>query len=129
MIRTFLSVLKWESDNPTADAARRRHPRRENDRCVSMIGSKMYPVEDWSFGGMKIVGDGRIFSNDQELPVTLKFKLRGDVIDVNHRARVVRRTPDAIAFEFLPLPQGTRTRFQQVIDDAVSRQFAESQMA
>lgn len=131
MLRTFLSVLKRETerDDHLDAMARRRYARRNVDRCVAVVGDKMYPVEDWSLGGVKIQGDGRMFTEDQQINLTMKFKLRDEVIDIAHRGRVVRKGKDNIAFEFLPLPAKLRGLFQQVVDDYVTRQFAESQMA
>jgi hypothetical protein len=131
MLRTFLSVLKRETERSGEldVVARRRYARRNVDRCVAVVGDKMYPVEDWSLGGVKIQGDGRLFTDEQQIDLTMKFKLRDEVIDIPHRGRVVRKTKENIAFEFLPLPVKMRGLFQQVVDDYVTRQFADSQMA
>lgn len=131
MLRNFISVLKNQIQADKAEdkmEVRRNYLRRRTDRCVSVIAGKMYPVLDWSMGGMKITGDGRLFRTHDEVDFTIKFKLREDIIDVPHKARVVRRTQDSVAFEFLPLNMNIRKSFQQVVDDYVSRRFAESQM-
>src|SRR5262245_1658319 len=129
MLRTFISVLKRETErgSHTDVMARRRYARRNVDRCVAMVGDQMYPVDDWSLGGVKIQGDGRMFTDDQQINLTMKFKLRDEVIDIPHRGRVVRKTKESIAFEFTPLPAKLRGLFQQVVDDYVTRQFADSQ--
>jgi len=124
----FLSSLKRHSDNDQMPT-RRRYSRRNCDRCVSVIGGTTYPVENWSMGGLKITGDDRMFSTDQELDITIKFRLRNEILDVPHKARIVRKAKNRIAFEFLPLSQKIRNNFQQVVDDYVARKFADSQSA
>ena len=109
------------------DATRRRHPRRKSDRCVAVICGQTFPVEDWSPGGLQIAADDRLFSMGQDIDFTVKFKLRNTILDVNHRGRVVRKTNQKVAFEFEALPQAIRRAFQQVIDDQVAREFANSQ--
>jgi len=125
---TFLSTLKKQPDNDQF-TTRRRYSRRNCDRCVGVIDGKTYPVENWSMGGLKIAGDERLFSPDQEIDVTLKFKLRNEILDIPHRARVVRKAKNRVAFEFLPLSQKIRSGFQKVVDDYVAQKFADSQTA
>lgn len=79
-------------------------------------------------GGIKVTADGRMFNTHEEIDITMKFKLREDIVDVPHRARVVRRSQDSVSFEFLPLTAEIRRSFQQVVDDYMARRFAESQM-
>ena len=66
---------------------------------------------------------------DDVLDVTMKCKLSEDVIDLPHQARVVRKTPHGVGFEFTPLTDNVRKGFQNVVDDYVSSKFAESQYA
>ena len=127
MFETLLSSLNAQSGNDL-HATRRRYGRRGCDRCVSVIGEKTYPVVDWSPGGLLIYGDGREFSVDGELDVVMKFRLRNDVVDVPHKARVVRKSKNKIAFEFLPLTKQIVNRFQSVVDDYVAGRFADSQL-
>lgn len=128
MIRQVLSNIKSNTSNDQAKT-RRRHSRRHCDRVVASIAGTMYPVADWSLGGLLINGDGRMFTNDQQLDITLKFKLRNDILDIPHKVRVVRRNRDKIGFEFMPLTTKIRKGFQQVVDDYVAQRFADSQMA
>lgn len=126
MFGRLFSSLK---DEPvSADpSARRRHNRRECDKCVTVINGKTYPVENWSLGGIMIQADERLFSSEDEVNMTLKFRLREDIIDVNHIAKVVRKSKNKVAFQFKPLTQQIRTNFQNVVDDYVASQFAASQ--
>lgn len=127
MFETFFSALRGDAVNDTADT-RRRFSRRSCDRCVSVIGGKTYPVENWSLGGLMVYGDPRPFGVDDEIDVTMKFKLRNDIMAVPHKARVVRKSHDRVAMEFLPLTRQIRNRFQNVVDDHVAAQFADSQL-
>ena len=58
---------------------------------MSAIAGKTYPVENWSFGGVLITSDDRVFADGQDLPLTLKFKLRNTILDVNLNSRIVRK--------------------------------------
>lgn len=109
-------------------ASKRRFARRDNDHCVSMIGEKIYPVENWSLGGFLIYADSKRFALKDEIDVTLKFKLQNTVMDLQHKAKVVRKTYDHVAFEFEPLSQTIKKGFQSVIDDFVTAEFANSQL-
>lgn len=128
MFGKLFSSLKNAGDTPSAQV-RRRFSRRDCDKCVTVIGGKTYPVENWSLGGLLIHGDSRPFGIDNEIGVTMKFKLRDDIIDVPHKARVVRKSQDKVAFEFLPLTDQIHRSFQNVVDDHVAAQFADSQHA
>jgi len=105
----------------------RQHARRSDDRCVSIINGQMHPVENWSNGGMLIAADERLFALDQECTFTLKFKLRDEIMEIDHKAKVTRKVPGKIALEYLALSKDVQAKFQQVVDDYVSQRFAESQ--
>lgn len=126
MLQTLLSSLKSHSSNDK-NLSRRRHPRRKSDRCVAVICGQAFPVEDWSPGGLLISADERLFGIGKDLEVTVKFKLRNTILDINHRGRVVRKGNYKVALEFEPLPQAIRRAFHQVVDDCVAREFANSQ--
>lgn len=126
MLQTLLSSLRSMSSNDT-ETTRRRTSRRKTDRCVAVIFGQAFPVEDWSPGGLQIAADDRLFSTGQDIDFTIKFKLRNAILDINHRGRIVRKGSQKVAFEFEPLPQTVRRAFQQVIDDQVAREFANSQ--
>ena len=128
MFETLFTTLKHQSKK-VHESTKRRFLRRDADKCISVINDKTYPVENWSMGGLLIHGDSRPFGIDNEIDVMMKFKLRDDIIDVPHRARVVRKSRDKVAFEFLPLNGQIRRSFQNVIDDHVVAQFVDSQLA
>ncbi len=110
-------------DNPS----RRRFTRRDCDKCVSMIDGKIYPVQDWSLGGVLLSGGSDDFGLEEDHEVVLKFKLSDDMVDVPHTARVIRKGMDSVAMEFRPLTKDVRDSFQNVVDDYVATQFADSQ--
>lgn len=106
---------------------KRAYDRRSADRCISEVDGQNYPVQDWSMGGLRVFGDFRTYQLGQELPVTLKFKLRDQIVAVKHAAKIVRKTADTIGLQFQPLTKDIRTRLQQVVDDLNANEFAESQ--
>lgn len=126
MFGHLFSSLKAYNNNEH-QTARRRYTRRECDKCVTVVNGKTYPVENWSLGGVLVNADEREFSTQDEVNVTLKFKLRDKIVDVPHAAKVVRKTRHKVAFEFKPLTQQIRSNFQNVVDDYVASQFAASQ--
>jgi hypothetical protein len=128
MFNTLIENLRFKSENPSEAASKRRYERRETDRCVGVIDGKTFPVENWSPGGLLIFGDSKMFGMGDEINVTIKFRLRDSVMDVPHRAKVVRKAADRIAFQFLPLTHQIKRGFQSVIDDTMAAQFVESQM-
>ena len=127
MLQNFLSRLRENTSNDSSTACNRRHARRDGDRCIVMIHGQTFPIENWSFGGLLIVGDERLFSVEQDIKFTLKFKLRNTVLDIKHTGRVVRKANGKIALKFAPLTAGIQNYFQQVIDDHLAREFANSQ--
>lgn len=96
---------------------------------MGLIEGKIYPVQNWSLGGLQIRADERFFSLQDEFPVTLKFKLGETLKDVSHLARVVRKNNGFVAFQFAPLTRQTRSDFQAVVSDYMAAQFASSQGA
>ncbi|NCT40933.1 MAG: PilZ domain-containing protein [Alphaproteobacteria bacterium] len=128
MFETLFSGLKAENTNEQY-STRRRFSRRSCDNSAVVIDGQIYPVENWSMGGVAVNGDSRGFGVNTTVDVTMKFKLSNDVIDLPHTARVVRKSNDRIAFEFDPLSDTMRKGLQLVVDDYVSSKFAESQLA
>ncbi|HQX26617.1 MAG TPA: PilZ domain-containing protein [Alphaproteobacteria bacterium] len=129
MFESLLSKLKGETDSALQEAKRRIFERRSADHCVSVIEGKTYPVENWSPGGVLIYGDSRPFGINDEIAVTLKFRLRNEVIDVPHKAKVIRKSYDKVAFKFAPLTQQIKKSFQAVVDDYLAAEFADSHLA
>ncbi len=111
------------------DDTRRATPRREADNCISVINGKAYPVHNWSDGGMLVQADERLFSIAAPVEVTMKFRLTGKILDIPHKGRVIRKTRDRLAIQFEPLSRDISNKFKQVVDDYVTREFAESQFA
>ena len=105
---------------------RRKSPRREADNCITVINGKAYPVHNWSDGGLLVHADDRMFSLSAPVEVTMKFRLSGRIMDIAHRGRVVRKMRDRLAIQFEPLSRDVSNKFKQVIDDYVTREFAES---
>ncbi|HRQ61896.1 MAG TPA: PilZ domain-containing protein, partial [Alphaproteobacteria bacterium] len=58
----------------------------------------------------------------------LKFKIRTTIIDVAHTATVVRKSKGSVSFEFAPLTRQVRNDFQNIMDDFMANEFANSQM-
>jgi len=127
MFSNFLASLRATTSNDATET-QRRYPRRGNDRCVVVIHGQTFPVENWSFGGVLLAADERLFGTTQDIEVTLKFKLRNTILDVPHRGRVIRKTNGKIAIEFESLDKTIRRAFQQVLDDANASEFATSQI-
>ena len=94
---------------------RRQYPRRSQDVCVCEINGQPYPVVNWSLGGILLQVDERLFAVDQDLYFTLKFKVGMHILDITHKARVVRKTPGHIALKFHTLPTFRRKQLQSVI--------------
>ena len=127
MLQTLLSSLKAGTSND-AQTTKRRHPRRDVDRCVAVIHGRTFPVENWSLGGLLLAADERLFGKEQDIDLTVKFKLRNNIVDVSHRGTVVRKNNGKVAIRFEPLSQTITRQFQQVIDDYVAGSFADSQV-
>lgn len=128
MFSAFIHDLTTQSVNDEF-ASRRQHPRRRADHCVCMIDDVIYPVENWSFGGVLIHAHGRTFDQDGDVDITLKFKIGDRIVNVTHQGHVIRKSGHKVAFQFLPLTKDLRKAFQNVINDLVTGTFAESQMS
>ena len=127
MFGSLFAGLKADNNNEQF-STRRRFSRRSCDSSVVIIDGQIYPVENWSMGGVAINGDTRTFGVDEIVDMTIKFKLSNTVIDLPHKARVVRKSAHRVAFEFAPLTGKIRKGLQSVVDDYVASKFAESQL-
>jgi hypothetical protein len=131
MLQTIMTALglknTYSTDGTDGFSSRRLHPRRSCDQCVGFINGKAHPVLDWSPGGLRVFADSRPVAIGEEMDVEMKFHLREKLIDVRHRATVVRKSNDSLSFQFLPLTGDIRRTFQNVIDDFNAREFAGSQ--
>jgi hypothetical protein len=132
MLQTIMSAIRFKNTYSSDDdsggfSSRRVHPRRSCDQCVGFVNGKAYPVLDWSPGGMRIFADARPMTVGQEMDIELKFHLREQLITVQHKAKIVRKSNESLSFQFLPLSNDIRKTFQTVIDDFNTREFAGSQ--
>ena len=93
------------------------YPRRECDKCVAVIDGMLYPVEDWSQGGMLMACDTRLFRMGQEMKTTLKFKLSSGIMDVAGTAKIVRKNDHQIGLQFTGIDTGTQEKMGRVIED------------
>lgn len=110
-----------------AGRARRIYERRTTDTCVTQVGDDLYPVENWSEGGVLLGGDGKFLGLEQLCDLMIRFKLYDRVLNIKHRGRVVRKAGNKTAIQFSPLTNEIRNAFRQVIDDMVASEFANSQ--
>jgi hypothetical protein len=108
-------------------SSRRAFPRRSADKCVGFINGKPMPILDWSPGGARVFGDTRTVRLGQDVDVMLKFHLDNQLVDIQHRAMVVRKGSENFAVQFYPLPKDIRTSFQHIIDNFNAMDFANSQ--
>lgn len=127
MLTDILDKLRVSASNDDRDN-RRVYPRRNVDSCVGIINGKAYPVENWSDGGVLINGDDKLFSLNDNTDLTLKFKLSGKILDIPHKGTIVRKARNKFAVKFAPLSREVSRKFQHVLDDYVTREFADSQM-
>lgn len=131
MLQTIMTAFgfknTYSSDSTDGFASRRQHPRRGCDQCIGFINGKAHPVLDWSPGGIRVFADTRPVAVGEEMDVELKFHLRDSLVNVKHKAKVVRKSNESVSFQFLPLTSDIRKTFQNVIDDFNAREFAGSQ--
>ena len=124
---TALGLSSGSDDNGDQQSARRSYPRRLHDKCVSVIDGISLPVLDWSPGGLRVFADTRTVAVGKEVDVVLKFQIQNEMINIKHRAQIVRKTRDNFALQFLPLTSEIRTTFTQIIDSFNAGDFAASQ--
>ena len=71
--------------------------------------------------------DSRTVVIGDEVDVTLKFQMQNQLVDINHRAHIVRKGRDSFAVQFLPLTADIRATFNHIIDNFNAADFAASQ--
>lgn len=118
------TTIRLNADNV---AQRRAYPRRENDKCVSVIDDHFMPIENWSMSGVLLNGDDRLYNVGDNINMLLKYKTSKGIVEVQQNAHVVRKGNERIALEFSPLNRQAFQDFQRVIDDDAASQFAASQ--
>ena len=124
---TALGLSSAQDDDGSDVSARRAYPRREQDKCVGVVDGRTLPVLDWSPGGLRVFADTRTVAVGTEVDVVLKFQIQNELINVNHRAQIVRKAQDSYAMQFLPLSNDLRSAFSQIIDRFNVDEFATSQ--
>lgn len=127
MLSTILDSLRISASNDDQHNLR-SNPRREVDSCVAMIDGKIFPVKNWSHGGALLSGLEHTIGENDEKEITLKFKLSDRVIDITHKAKVLRKVHDKFAVQFAKLTPQIEKNFQMVVDDYVTQEFANSQV-
>jgi hypothetical protein len=123
-----MKMMNARATNDDFDS-RRKSPRRSADNCITLIDGKAYPVHNWSDGGLLVQADDRMFTQNAPVELTLKFRLSDRMMDIPHRGRVIRKTRDRLAIQFEPFGREIANQFKQVVDDYVTREFVESQLA
>jgi hypothetical protein len=122
----FKKLLRRYGGRNTDNAPelRRTHPRRSHDRCIGYVNDKPLPVVNWSPGGALLSGDERLYSVGEEVEVTLTFKLEQRIVDIRHKARIIRKTRENIALQFAPLNDAIRGHFEAVMDHGGGKAMA-----
>ena len=126
MLANVLSGFKTSHSNDDG-SIKRKHERRGGDRCVCLLSNMPYPVEDWSMGGVRLTADSRVFTVGQSVDLTMKFKIRGEMINIPVTGTVVRRTSNGIAVKYDASAENVKHAFQNIISDVITMQFADSQ--
>ena len=124
----LISKTEVKQDQSTE---RRNADRREQDSCVGVIRGKSYTVENWSLGGLLLSSketknEKPDFDLNENIELTLKFKLGEALMNVDHKGSVVRKNDQNVAVHFSPLTKTIRKKFQRVIDDYVTREFSDT---
>lgn len=131
MLDKIMTALRFpvmqDTSTENYDSTRRNFPRRLTDKCVSVVNGTTLPVLDWSPGGLRVFADNRPVAIGDEMDVVLKFQVRDEMINITHRAHVVRKARDSFAMQFLPLTSDIRHSFNQIIDNFNADAFASSQ--
>ena len=128
MIKKWIENLTFTASNDDQDM-RRKHMRRESDTTVAQVNGKTYPVDNWSEGGILICADDKEFSIQDPIHMKLKFKLSDRMIEIEQFGTVLRKNFGRIAVQFSELSDVSSVQFKNVISDAVTQEFAATQMA
>lgn len=121
MFRSLLKHMPFKSRTAGVNNKKFRvHERRTCDHCVIEMDGKMFPVKDWSYGGVLLTADNRLFAKNEAMNFKMKFRLPHAVHTIAHRGHVVRKTKDAIAVQFEPLTRDLRFSLQTVVDSAIA---------
>lgn len=126
-LMTVFGITDSEDNNDALDRSRREYARRNADKCIGIVNGQAMPVLDWSPGGLRVLGDNRAYRLGEEINVALKFHINDQLIDINHKAKVVRKASDFFAVKFAPLTNEINNTFQHIIDSFNADEFATSQ--
>lgn len=126
MLAHMLSGFQTAPSNDD-NIQKRKHTRRVGDKCVCLVDNMPYPIENWSMGGVLLRADSRSFQIGQEVSLVMKFKVRGEMVNIPVQGEVVRRTSDGVAFRFKNISSSVRHAFQNIISDVITLQFVDSQ--
>lgn len=129
--KKLMPLLTKTVSKEDTNADRRDADRRNSDPCVSVIRGKSYQVENWSLGGMLLSSketqnETPDFDLNENIELTLKFKLGEALMNVDHQGSIVRKSDQKVAVHFSPLTKAIRQKFQHVIDDYVTREFSDT---
>lgn len=113
--------------NDNESVSRRRFPRRAIDTCAIKIDDVTYPIQDWSKNGALFSADGRIFEENSVIPITMRFRLSDEVMNVALDARVIRSKKSGVALEFINVTNDVKQAFNRVIDHALATDFSDTQ--
>ncbi len=113
----------------TPASPKRNYKRRSSDHCVCLIDGRIHPVKNWSMGGFIVQGDANRFTVGDTVDINLKFLVDGEVLDIEHKAEVIRKNVELVGFKFEPVPEDMRKKLQHVIDDEIASEFVNSQIA
>ena len=128
MFGDLFKTLKAENNNADYNH-NRRHERRDRDQCAATVNGQLFPIQNWSMGGALIGADERLFNLQEDVDVTLKFRLGQRVKEISVPAHVARVSRGRVALQFEGLNNSSKRKFQDIISDCITDQFAESQMA
>jgi len=99
--------------NDNNDISRRRFPRRAMDTCAISVNGTTYPIKDWSQTGALFQADGRQFTNNTTMDVTMKFRMVDRIIEIPVHARTIRCGTTQVAIEFLDVTHEIKSALQQ----------------
>lgn len=128
MIKKWIENLTFTASNDDQDI-RRKHMRRESDTAVATIDGKTYPIDNWSEGGVLLCADDKEFGVKDAVHIQLKFKLSDRLIEIEQFGTVLRKNFGRIAVQFSDLSDNSSAQFKNIIADAVTQEFAATQMA
>ena len=126
MFERLLSGLYAKTANDTS-LMRRRFQRYEGNNYEIDVNGKTYLVENWSEGGILFTNSDSIFGVGLEIQMSIRFKVRKVVLNLDHKGFVIWKGYNRTAVEFISSTKQARQSFQQIIDDHVASEFVQSQ--